>query len=249
MLVDKEVQTMVKEIKVLVDENLLLRFNMAMQLNGDEIDGVFDDFIKNYVANSFSKEAFALRADSTTDQDGYLDSENPFAGKALQKISKWARKPSQINYKIMRAYLQLLEEHGSVSYAALANLCGDLNHPDVYVSTFSTNFAQMKFDGEKSHGKVFITDEDDMVYIWEYVEGEVMKYKEEFKKVRSTDTGFVNTNNQQNFGKTDMNGTDHGQKLYMMHCNECGNEYFANGSDIHLKKCPKCQGGKNTGIE
>ena len=28
---------------------------------------------------------------------------------------------------------------------------------------------------------------------------------------------------------------------YLLHCNECGFEYEANGCDVAIRKCPKCQ--------
>ncbi len=60
---------------------------------------------------------------------------------------------------------------------------------------------------------------------------------------KTTETGYINKNNQRNAGKTDMQGTDHGQYLYAMECLNCDHKYFANGSDIWLRKCPECQGG------
>lgn len=60
----------------------------------------------------------------------------------------------------------------------------------------------------------------------------------------TTVTGFINRNNQQNNGPTGQPGTDHGNYFYSMKCLYCGYEYKANGSDIHQRKCPKCQGGK-----
>ena len=65
----------------------------------------------------------------------------------------------------------------------------------------------------------------------------------------TTRAGFTNTNQQQNLGPTQplLEGTDHSQYVYVMNCTKCGLIYGANGSDIHLKKCPKCQGG-NPGI-
>lgn len=63
-------------------------------------------------------------------------------------------------------------------------------------------------------------------------------------KGTSTETGYVNKNNQRNNGKTDEPGTDNGQWFYEMECLICGHKYKANGSDIWQRKCPKCQGGK-----
>ncbi|MBQ7954161.1 MAG: hypothetical protein IJ282_00265 [Lachnospiraceae bacterium] len=61
---------------------------------------------------------------------------------------------------------------------------------------------------------------------------------------KSTEAGYVNKNNQRNNGKTDIPGTGNGQWFYDMECLECGHTYHANGHDVWLRKCPKCQGGK-----
>ena len=75
-----------------------------------------------------------------------------------------------------------------------------------------------------------------------------MMNKENFKNY-STAAGYINKNNQKNLGRTPLAGTDHGQWLYQMRCEHCQHEYYANGSDIHLKKCPACQGGADTGAK
>lgn len=64
------------------------------------------------------------------------------------------------------------------------------------------------------------------------------------EKVKSTTTGYVNKNNQKNIGKTNLHGNHYNQMFYQMECQLCKVTYFANGSDIWLKKCPVCQGGK-----
>ena len=62
--------------------------------------------------------------------------------------------------------------------------------------------------------------------------------------MKSTETGYVNKNNQKNLGKTDEPGSGYFQWFYEMECLNCGHKYKANGHDIWLRKCPKCQGGK-----
>ncbi|MBE6844427.1 MAG: hypothetical protein E7508_01755 [Ruminococcus sp.] len=67
------------------------------------------------------------------------------------------------------------------------------------------------------------------------------------KKIRllkSTDVGYINKNNQKNLGKADKPGTDNNQYFYDMECLDCGNRYYANGTDIWDRKCPNCQGGR-----
>jgi hypothetical protein len=60
----------------------------------------------------------------------------------------------------------------------------------------------------------------------------------------TTIVGFENSNQQVNIGPLGIPGTDHGQQLYRLVCRPCGHQYAANGSDIHLRKCPKCQKGQ-----
>ncbi|MCI6996828.1 MAG: hypothetical protein MR936_08565 [Eubacterium sp.] len=66
----------------------------------------------------------------------------------------------------------------------------------------------------------------------------------EMKDKKTTDVGYVNKNSQRNNGKTEHKGTDNNQWFYSMECLKCGHKYFANGSDIKIRKCPNCQGGK-----
>lgn len=60
----------------------------------------------------------------------------------------------------------------------------------------------------------------------------------------STRPGFVNKNSQTVLRATGLAGTDHGQSVYALRCGHCAEVYGANGSDIWLRRCPRCQGGK-----
>ena len=60
----------------------------------------------------------------------------------------------------------------------------------------------------------------------------------------STRPGFTNANGQAVVRPTGLPGTDHGQSIYVLQCSHCSEEYGANGSDIWLRKCPKCQEGR-----
>jgi len=59
----------------------------------------------------------------------------------------------------------------------------------------------------------------------------------------STVSGFKNRNRQIVLRRTDSDGTDHMQYVYVLRCGDRGYEYGANGSDIHLRRCPACHGG------
>lgn len=60
----------------------------------------------------------------------------------------------------------------------------------------------------------------------------------------TTEIGYINRNQQQNFGHRGVSGTDHGQVAYKLKCMLCEYEYGANGTDIFQRKCPSCQGGE-----
>jgi hypothetical protein len=59
----------------------------------------------------------------------------------------------------------------------------------------------------------------------------------------TTCTGYVNRNGQVVVRNTRTPGTDKNQYVYQLGCSHCGHVYGANGSDIHLRLCPSCQGG------
>lgn len=65
---------------------------------------------------------------------------------------------------------------------------------------------------------------------------------------RIADVGDENPNGQLFARETDQRGTDHNQYVWELLCKHCGNQYGANGSDFHHRKCPRCQGGAK-GIE
>lgn len=61
------------------------------------------------------------------------------------------------------------------------------------------------------------------------------------KRIKPAD---LNRNGQIVIRDTGLPGTDYQQRVYQIGCSECGYVYGANGSDVHERKCPKCQGGK-----
>ena len=60
----------------------------------------------------------------------------------------------------------------------------------------------------------------------------------------TTEPGFVNRHGQCVIRSTGERGTDHLQYVYVLECTKCGYQYGANGSDIHLRRCPRCGGGR-----
>lgn len=61
----------------------------------------------------------------------------------------------------------------------------------------------------------------------------------------TTQLGFRNANGQEVVGKTSLLGTDYLQKVYLLRCTLKGRGiiYGTNGSDIHGRRCPRCQDG------
>ncbi len=101
-------------------------------------------------------------------------------GTAISRIPKWAASPEQNNYKIIRAYYQISDEHGRVNRPALEARCQNMQeHPDTYVRDFRGNFASMKTDKGNSHGKVF-TDDGYNIGIWSEVNEVLERYRSLF---------------------------------------------------------------------
>lgn len=64
--------------------------------------------------------------------------------------------------------------------------------------------------------------------------------------MKSTEVGYINKNNQKNNGRKCKSDNHYNQWFYGMECLECGNRYYANGSDVWLRKCPQCQATKKS---
>jgi hypothetical protein len=93
----------------------------------------------------------------------------PAGFQKLHKIGQWARKPSQINHKIIQAFRQL-EREGAVERSHLRRHClENLNMP-----TFDSNFAQMKTDSGNSNGKIFF-ERDSRVYMYDEARREISR--------------------------------------------------------------------------
>ena len=63
------------------------------------------------------------------------------------------------------------------------------------------------------------------------------------KSKGTTRNGYENPKGQTVIRKTRKQGTDYLQYVYVLRCSHCRAEYGANGSDIHDRNCPTCQGG------
>ena len=63
--------------------------------------------------------------------------------------------------------------------------------------------------------------------------------------MKSTDTGYINKNNQKNLGYRGDSETHYNQRSFEMECLECGYRYLSNGCDVWLRKCPACMSKSN----
>jgi hypothetical protein len=65
----------------------------------------------------------------------------------------------------------------------------------------------------------------------------------EFVWETTTRVGYRNRHGQEVIRNTGMTGTLPLQKIYVLRCGDCACEYGANGSEVHSRQCPACQGG------
>ncbi len=167
---------MQKAISFNINSDVYEKFNMALNLSKETSDEAVDVCLRWYIAQVFentSKEYTPKIIKQTKDNN------KDFYGKALHRIPMWALKPSQYNHKIIKSFFMAIDIAGEATLNMMERLCSDKEHPDLYVPTFRNNYAQMKLDGSKSHGKVF-EDDGEHVWLWDEVEETLMKYKESF---------------------------------------------------------------------
>lgn len=163
-------------ISISMDQDLHEKFLIALSLNKETEEMVVERFIKDYIKKSFVSAASEY---SIKPKKKAADKKEDLEGFANRRIPMWAMKPTQYNHKIIRAYLLIEKNSEYVRLADLEDLCNDSTRIETYVPTFRSNYSQMKFDGPKSHGKVF-EDDGERVWIWCAVEDTLKKYKEYF---------------------------------------------------------------------
>ena len=73
-----------------------------------------------------------------------------------------------------------------------------------------------------------------------FVKGITEKKKQTAEKGKTLVKGYINRNNQENYGCLNKPGNHYNQMAYLLHCNKCGFEYEANGCDVAIRKCPRC---------
>lgn len=92
--------------------------------------------------------------------------------KVAHRLTLWAKRPDQLNSRILRAYLELVRENaGPITERQLRGyLPRDFS--------FDGNFTQMRLIGPKNHGKVFDVN-DGVISIWPPVSKHVKVFEEQ----------------------------------------------------------------------
>jgi len=167
-----------KTITINVNEDLLEKFDIALSLTKETRVAAIEQGMKDYISRSFESASREFRKDGSPGiLKGKKDNDT---GKANRKIPIWAIRPEQCNHRIIRAFFRAQDLGGEVRLQELKELCSDeLASPELFVRDFKGNYAQMKLDGPKSHGKVFV-DDGVLVEIWTEVADTLRQYKNYF---------------------------------------------------------------------
>lgn len=91
----------------------------------------------------------------------------------INRIQLWAKRPNQVNHKIIKAFLEL-ENKGDVHLHDLRETCSSKDSRYL-VDKFDENYASMKSDAGNSHGNVFYDDKG-IVFIHSRVRDEIKRH-------------------------------------------------------------------------
>ncbi|MDP3837390.1 MAG: hypothetical protein Q8Q54_00545 [Methylococcales bacterium] len=105
--------------------------------------------------------------------NGYSSSDNTInneINKVSSRLKLWAKRPDQINSRILNAFLKL--ERSGLTVITENALKGELSE----LNSFESNFVQMKTIAERNHGKVFEQNGDE-VTLWQPIIPYVRQYE------------------------------------------------------------------------
>ena len=176
------------KLNIHLDDREYSRFKFALELNAENEEEVIKNLINNYSKSAILHDAETMGFVKLNDSKDT----NPYYGKAKRKISRWVARRDRIPFKIIRAYLLLEKEKGTVTLSDLKNSCchpDDKEKKETYVGDekkFDSNFSQLKYDSEKSYGKVFEVFEEvngkRVVTLWKEIKPVIDLYKEEITR-------------------------------------------------------------------
>ncbi len=162
-----------KNISLQIESKLYKTFLLSLQLSGESPDSAIEKCLRWYISNIFTKTS---KEYSPTEEH---QEKKSFYGTGIKRIAKWALNTNQYNHKIIKAFFLAESSSSEVTLSQLEKICSDSTNKELYVPTFKNNYAQMKFDGPKSHGKIF-EDDGNRVWIWEDAKETLLKYKKHF---------------------------------------------------------------------
>lgn len=173
-----------EQFEVELDSETLRMFKLALKVKGELDAEVLEKMMRVYVSNTFAEASKKIIGYSDNDNEPEFAEEKYYA-KARNKIHKWSFNRELVPHKIISAFLQLQNENDVIEYNMLELKCTDINNPQNYVEQFAANFNQMKYDNQRSYGKVFTIDKTtNTVSIWDEVSEKIDEYRERF--LRST---------------------------------------------------------------
>lgn len=172
---------MEKEVHFLIDNDVYEKFCIALHLTNEDENEAIEKCMRTYIARTFERASQEYSPAVGKKARVAVDEDRDYYGKAIQRIPVWALKPNQYNHKIIRAFFEAEAATGEVMLDTMELLCSKKERSELYVPTFRNNYAQMKIDGPKSHGKVF-EDDGERVWIWKEVEEVLRRYKESFMR-------------------------------------------------------------------
>ena len=73
-----------------IDEDVAGKFSIALNLTNDEPNEVIENCMRKYIAAAFSNVASSMAPLAKA-----VTNDNPYYGKANQRIPKWAQRPNQ----------------------------------------------------------------------------------------------------------------------------------------------------------
>lgn len=169
----KNIETKLSELKDKLESTAFL-----VTKNGSE-KLVHTEIVQSLVILSEVLQLIALGKNSQDETIYLSDLVSDENGKEINKVSSrlrlWAKRQNQINSKILNAFLKL--ERSGVSVITESALKKELHD----VSSFESNFAQMKVIAKNNHGKVFEQFGDE-VNLWK----PIIHFVREYEKVAFT---------------------------------------------------------------
>lgn len=152
--------------------------DVSKKMDGDTFLALIRTLIK-YVPEGYEKNEYLKKLEKFDEQQKTPGTGNGYdEGRALRRIPRWAKHPEQINSKIIWSFFKAEAEYGGATKSLMRQLC---KQRELQEKFFDTNYAAMKSDAGKNHGKTF-EDDGENVWIWDFVKSTLLQYKADFYK-------------------------------------------------------------------